>query len=76
MSDPANVCFIAAVGQGGGLYLGATMNARSETMIWFNDPETKSTLVMPAAEIHSSDDIRRHIAESRAKFGVANAAQG
>lgn len=54
----------------GGLYIGQSNGARNELLVWFTDPETHSTLMMPAAEIRCAEDVGRHIAESRARFNA------
>lgn len=37
-------------------------------LVWWMDPQTKSTLAMPIGQITSLEVVQRHIAESRAKF--------
>src|SRR6185312_12564067 len=45
-----------------------------DPLVYFNDPETRSTLAMPLSHV-SEASVRRHMAESREKFrGKAKAA--
>jgi hypothetical protein len=38
------------------------------TIIWFNDPETSTSLAMRADDVTSVETVREHIARSRAAF--------
>lgn len=61
-------CLMNSIAVGGGLYLGITTGPAGEALVWFTDPQTESTLMMPATAIRSAEDVRQHMEESRAKF--------
>jgi hypothetical protein len=71
--------FRRAVEQGGGVYVGIQRGVVSPEgkqvtpdLVLFNSKETGSTLALPTNRI-TPEAVRRHIAESNAKFLLASA---
>ena len=56
------ICIRTIVALGGGVYLGT-----SNWLAWFKSPQTGSTLALPISRL-SADAVRRHIAQSNARF--------
>lgn len=62
----------ALIQAGGGIYIAVEEQVGNNHLIYFHDPQTGSTLALPLAGI-SSDQVRRHLAESRKSFTDAEA---
>ena len=60
----------AIVKQGGGDLIGESKGLAGEDLVWFNDPQTGSTLLLPKTEV-SPEAIAAKLAESRKAFEAA-----
>ena len=57
----------ALVQAGGGIYVAVEEQVGNNQLVYFHDPQTRSTLALPLAGI-TSDQVRLHLAESRKSF--------
>jgi hypothetical protein len=58
---------LAMIDIAGGTVIGFNRH-QDRLLIYFNDPQTGSTLAMPLTEIVNVEAVQTHIAASRAKF--------
>jgi hypothetical protein len=70
-SDEDKLRYQTAIECGGGIYKGIwpAIPGRSEKLILFNSPETRSTLALVASEV-SVENVREKIRESNIQFGM------
>lgn len=54
---------------------GVTILAVRHGLIWFTDPQTRSTLALNIGETITRESVRAHLARSRAKFAASAAAR-
>lgn len=60
----------ALIQAGGGVYVGVGAKEDRNQLLYFHDPQTRSTLALPLAGV-TSDEVRHRLAESRESFAAA-----